>query len=149
MSSSRFTRDDEQLLALNYENLCDGDYLNRLFTDNVTGSSSSDKEGSYAEVTTPSSSAQETSFHPDSAIFSSDLAEDLIIFGKSPDLGRLIFDRRFHHELSTHNFSKTQDSATNLILRQAVVFDYIGKLMLERCTSSEIRTFLSVKNNTK
>ena len=34
-SVPRFSRDDEQILALNYENLCDGDYLNRLFSSDA------------------------------------------------------------------------------------------------------------------
>lgn len=144
--SIRFSRDDEQILALNYENLCDGDYLNRLFvTDNLVGPNmTNDKDSGTSDATSSSNfnALESSSNHPDSILFSSDLAEDLVIFGNSPDMGRAVFEKRFHYDLSCQNFSKTQDSITNLISRQAIVFDYIGKLMLERCIAPN-RTKLS------
>ena len=143
-NSPRFSRDDEQLLALNYENLCDGDYLNRLFvTDNLNGSGAiagvgvgvSDKDNSSQLENSISSiyHLESSSNQPDSILYASDVAEDLILFGNEPDLGKSLFEKRFHNELSSQILSKNQDSVTNVIYRQAVVFEHIGKLMLERC----------------
>jgi hypothetical protein len=43
----RFSRDDEQILALNYENVCDSEYLNRLFiSDTISSVSTSPVVGS-------------------------------------------------------------------------------------------------------
>lgn len=134
-AAPRFSRDSEQLLALNYENLCDAEYLNRLFVhDNSAGSPAADKESGGGDTST-SNYFSDASSYSDS-IYSSDLAEDLVIFGDTSDIGRVVFERRFHTELSSQNFARNnQDSVTSLISRQAVVFEHIGKLMLERCTA--------------
>lgn len=118
----KFSRDDEQILALNYENLCDGDYLNRLFT---VDNSPTDKDGATAEPTPTGNNLEHSIYH-------SDIAEDLILFGNSPEIGRDFYTIRFYRDLQLH--LKCQDSISNIVNRQVAVFDHIGRLMVERCT---------------
>lgn len=121
-SVQKFTRDDDQILALNYENLCDGDYINRLFSVDAVGAS-------FEEA--PSSDSTGITGQTDNSLFSSELPEDFIIYGNDRSLGRTFSRIRFHKQLATS--LKHQDPIASLLNRQSVVFEHIGKLMIERC----------------
>jgi hypothetical protein len=121
----KFTRDDEQLLALNYENLCDGDYLNKLFL--VEDSIISEKNENLE--------AQEQQNGTDANLFSADIAEDVIIYGNSIELGKEFFQRKFSKELNL--FLKHQDGITSLVNKQVAVFDHIARYMLDRCETAK------------
>lgn len=123
-ASHRFTRDDDQLLALNYENLCDGDYLGRLF---VNDSGNTHKE----DITTESSGTQFVDH--DNDIFNSDIAEDLIVYGDTKELGRRFFRKRFYRDVGAY---KHQDSISSIVNKQSIIFEHIGKLMVEKCSQS-------------
>ncbi len=122
-SAPRFSRDDEQILALNYENLCDGDYLNRLF--------SSDIISAISEETTGADTGGNVSGSIDNGLFSAELPEDFIVFGNDRNLGRAFAKIRFNRQLVTS--LKNQDAVTAIVNRQAVVFEHISKLMIDRC----------------
>lgn len=142
-SVPKFLRDNDQILALNYENLCDGEYLNRLFISDNTISGSDTNINSTTEASNNNSSSNES----DNILNSSELSEDLIIYGEDIELGRLFFNMRFSKDLL--NVSRNQDPITNLINRQSIVFDHIGRLMIERCrTSLTINKTTNVKQST-
>ena len=126
-SSQKFTRDDDQILALNYENLCDMDYVNRLFLSDEINDSSQD-----ADFMIESGDPQIGNSQMASSIFSSELSEDLMIFGDSAELSKLCFDRRFSKEISLTG--KYQDSITNLFNKQIIVFEHVGRIMVDRCS---------------
>ena len=123
-SEPKFSRDNDQLLALNYENLCDGDYLNRLF---VVSGISPEKDESTQPDDVLGSSAQ-----PESVLNHPDLTEDLIIYGENATIGRKFLQMRFARDLGVS--SRNQDAVANVVNRQVVVFEHIGKLMVEACT---------------
>lgn len=127
--SPKFTRDDDQILALNYENLCDADYLNRLFVAEDANQTSQD-----LDFMTESGDPQIGSNQVGSSLFSSELSEDLMIFGDSSDLSKFCFDKRFNKEISST--SKNLDSITTLINKQIIVFEHVGRLMVDRCSKS-------------
>lgn len=124
--SPRFTRDDDQILALNYENICDVDYLNRLFLPDDSSQSNSE-----TDVIIDSGDPQIMNSQVGSTLFSSELSEDLILFGNAPDLSRTCFYKRFNREVSATG--KGQDSIASLQSKQVVVFEHMGKLMIDRC----------------
>ncbi len=114
----KFSRDDEQILALNYENLCDGDYLVRLFAsdpskdDNTQGSGES--KISQAEN---NNSVQ-------------DLAEDIIVFGDEVDIGKQFYKKRLQKEMnSTLKFG---DPLAGQINRQVLVFEHMTNVIMNR-----------------
>ena len=80
-SVQKLSRDENQLLALNYENLCDGDYLTRLFSSGTTGEQ---------PPTATEGSQNGTSQMKDneSWILASDIAEDIVLFGDDSNLGK-------------------------------------------------------------
>jgi hypothetical protein len=109
--SLKFSRDNEQLFALNYENLCDNDYLNRLFTT----------EGA----------AEHEQSHLDAWALAGDLPEDLLIFG---DESQLANDIMLHRMLDDDACSpKSFDGPSETIFRQIFVFERIGKLVIDKC----------------
>jgi hypothetical protein len=121
----KFSRDDDQILALNYENLCDADYLNRLFVSDVIFPPPEEAPAAEAPATAAATP-------PESTLYNSDLPEDLIIYGDNVNLGRIFFQLRFSREL-VGSF-KSQDAVASLVSRQSVVFEHIGKLMIQRCS---------------
>jgi len=107
-SVRKLNRDDDQLLALNYENLCDLEYLGRLLAEDglveagvsLEGlkqtrglSSGSQPNGSPSGSRAQASSRSTTSGGAQQAFMTQgwnltpDLPEDLIIFGDLPILG--------------------------------------------------------------
>ena len=126
-SSPKFTRDDDQILALNYENLCDMDYVNRLFVSDEMNEGNQD-----ADFMAESGDPQLGNSQMGSSLFSSELSEDLMIFGDCAELSKLCFDRRFSKEISLTG--KYQDSVTNLFNKQIIVFEHVGRIMVDRCS---------------
>jgi len=109
-SSRKLSRDDDQLLALNYENLCDLDYLVRLLAEDglveagvsleavrqgrggaTLGGLSSSLPAATARVEPFKSTGQASggSFITQGWNLTPDLPEDLILFGDLPALGML------------------------------------------------------------
>jgi len=126
-SIPKFTRDDEQILALNYENLCDADYLSRLFiSDEFYGNQ--DTSDIISDSNDPVVNTH------GSSLFSSELSEDLMLFGDSPEMSKVCFERRFNKEINSTG--KTHDSISSVVKRQVIVFEHIGQLMLNRCMHS-------------
>jgi hypothetical protein len=116
VSHYKFSRDDEQIIALNYENICDSDYLSRLFAQD---NSSQGKEDVVEGRTTDSSS-----LHPE-------ISEDVIIFGKNLSLGKYFFKKRLNREISLT--IKANDTLSIQINRQVAVFDHMSNLLSEKC----------------
>jgi hypothetical protein len=115
-NSSKFSRDNDQIIALNYENLCDSDYLTRLF---VLDNSSQGKEDVVEGRMNDSSS-----LHPE-------ISEDVIVFGKNLPLGKYFFKKRLHREIASS--IKANDPLSHQISRQVVVFDHMASLLSEKC----------------
>lgn len=80
--SNKLFKDENQLLALNYENLCDSDYLNRLFT-----SQSNDQFDNQYD--------QNKEIDNESWLLTGDIAEDIIVFGSDLTLGKHLMQKRF------------------------------------------------------
>jgi hypothetical protein len=115
----KLSRDDDQLIALNYENLCDADYLNRLFT----------LQSGNEDINQPEQRDAE------SWILTADIAEDIMIFGDGDlTLGTHLLQKRFLRNLSHVN---TDDTFTALIRMQVIVFDNISRLVETSCLSQE------------
>lgn len=134
-SVPKFSRDDDQLMALNYENLCDGDYLNRLFSSDSIISGCEDTSGDSPGAPGPTDTI---------SLFNADLPEDIILHGDNFNLGKSLARARFHKQILSS--VKHQDAATNLINRQSIVYEHIGRLMIERCS---IPPVLHVKQKIK
>jgi hypothetical protein len=126
--SPRFSRDDDQILALNYENLCDGDYLNRLFgTESISPA---------AEEPSGNDDNKKGGEQPDAVALSPEMPEDIIIYGNDLKLGRSFCHARYGRQLAAS--LRHHDSVTSLFNRQAMVFEHIGKLMIHKCTMAPI-----------
>ena len=154
-NSQRLSRGDDQLLSLNYENLCDGDYLSRLFS--ATGSPGGDAAASGAGAgggasvagagagdagggagtggAAPSSSQQTQMKDNESWILAGDTAEDIVLFGDDSNLGKDLLQKRFLRGLSA--VTGNQDALSVLVQRQIVVFDNIGRLVAGKCAEVE------------
>ena len=105
----KLSREDDQLLALNYENLCDLDYLSRVLTEDSLVSAgvsldgvkqarvggSSGQQSSYGGRTGGTSGTEDGSREGGQPSITQgwdltpDLPEDLILFGDLPALGKL------------------------------------------------------------
>eukprot|EP01031_Cornospumella_fuschlensis_P043776 gene43776-53536_t len=125
ISGPKFSRDDDQLLALNYENLCDGEYLQKLFVNDVFGSKDAVNHSLTGDHHKGSASSSESS------LLNPEMAEDVIIFGDSVELGKIFFNRRLQRELQQS--SKFYDAVSLQISRQVLVFEHIAMLMARRC----------------
>jgi alpha-tubulin suppressor-like RCC1 family protein len=134
----KFSRDNEQILSLNYENLCDGDYLNRIFVDD-NGSSGSGGNGSYSNGGNGTSTGEKGSSTfaaaSESWELTPDIAEDVILFGDDENLGRDFLNRRWKSDVVSLN--KYQDSLATLIHKQVDVFEHVAKIIVEKATVSE------------
>lgn len=124
-SSPRFTRDDDQLLALNYENLCDGDYLLRLFVNDPFNN----KESINGAMSEPNRNSASTN---ESSLLNPEIAEDIILFGDSIVLGKLFYHKRLQRELQQSN--KFYDSVFLQISRQVMIFEHMALVMAKRCS---------------
>lgn len=114
----KFSREDDQLLALNYENLCDADYVNRLFCLDSAA------EGSQA------ASHSQQAVHND-WMLTPEIAEDVIMFGESKSVGfDFLIQRMLNDGGSLH---RAYEPATAMILKQVKIFSYIGNLVRDRC----------------
>lgn len=129
--SCKFSRDDEQLLALNYENLCDADYVNKLFQIQSADVLS-------PEVSTETVLNSNSSVNPiDDLVSSADLSEDIILFGNEPDFGVYCQEKRIIRDINSM-LLQPFDSYTTLLYRQVAVFDYIGEVVINRCKKIDI-----------
>ena len=173
VSTLRFSRDDEQLIALTFENLCDEGYLQRLFVgpgEAAGGGTGSALDGSASasqnnealvsgrgtgsqqaatqtsqqqqppQLTQSQQQQQQQQQHSPSQsshvgvegwTMTADMAEDVILFGNAIELGRDFQERRFIRDVSM--LHKSQDALAGIVHKQILVFEHIGRLMLERC----------------
>ena len=115
----KFSRDDDQILALNYENLCDAEYLYRLFLP--------DTNIEPREETTGGSTS--------SWILNDEMPDDMILFGEADDLGKEFLFKKILNELPIE--VQQHEPLTALVFRQVRVFDYISELILKRCMPTE------------
>ena len=145
-NSQRLSRGDDQLLSLNYENLCDGDYLSRLFSSAggpVGGDATAASAGAGAAApaaadgagAAPSSSQHAHMKDNESWILAGDTAEDIVLFGDDSNLGKDLLQKRFLRGLSAVNGN--QDALSVLVQRQIVVFDNIGRLVAAKCAEAD------------
>lgn len=108
---AKFSRDDDQIFALNYENLCDIEYLNKLFA-------------SEAPVEPEQLSSKPWMFTPD-------LPEDVLLFGRQTEVG---LEFMYHRSLSDDPIQgRLLDSHADVILRQIIVFAHIGRMVVLKC----------------
>lgn len=115
--SLKFSREDEQILALNYENLCDNDYLHKLFV-------------SDQGVGKDEHSADQGKSTSESHLSNAEFPEDVIIFGDQLVLGKALFDRRLRKDLMS--YLKFQDGLGLQISRQAIIYEHMADVMLRR-----------------
>jgi hypothetical protein len=128
----KLSRNEGQLLALNYENLCDSDYLNRLFT--VLSGEQHDLQGQQAPLK-----------DNESWVLTADTAEDVIVFGEDFSLGRNLLKKRFLTGISTSVSS--HDVLSTLVQRQVIVFENIGKLIETDCIQQEKKSKTSANED--
>jgi hypothetical protein len=127
-SAPRFSRDDDQILALNYENLCDGDYLQKLFVTDPFNT----KDNNLTTLFIGESNRSIAS-SSESALLNPEMAEDVILFGDSIPLGKHFHMKRLQRELQQSN--KFYDSVSLQISRQVLVYEHIAQLMSTRCNA--------------
>ena len=187
IEAQKFSRDDEQILALNYENVCDSEYLNRLFiidntvittttttipisghnidssniipasnplagidingqsnTNGIQDNSSQQQNNIRNHQTLNLSDQNETTLN-DCCMISPALPEDIILFGEAPLLGRDFLNQRFYR-LELSKLPKYQDPLSTMICRQVLIFDHIGKLMIDRCKSNIVKINTGIKS---
>ena len=113
-SFCRLPHEQNPLLALNYENLCDTDYLSRLFATQL--GEQLDLQGQPAQ-----------SNDNESWLLTADTAEDVIVFGEDFSLGKHLLRKRFLTGVlsSVSNF----DILSTSVQRQVVIFEIIGRLI--------------------
>ena len=114
----KFSREDDQLLALNYENLCDADYVTRLFS---TETAVDGRHGPRQAV------------HND-WMLTPDIAEDVLLFSDSTSIGLSFLAQRM---LSEGSGQRVYEPGTAMLLKQVKIFSHIGKLVRERCWRDE------------
>lgn len=121
--SLKFSREDEQILALNYENLCDNDYLHKLFV-------------SDQGVGKDEHSADQGKSTSESHLSNAEFPEDVIIFGDQLVLGKALFDRRLRKDLMS--YLKFQDGLGLQISRQAIIYEHMADVMLRRFADAAV-----------
>ena len=121
-SVQKLSRDENQMLALNYENLCDADYLNRLFT--VQSGDQVDIQGQQAQQK-----------DNESWVLTADTAEDIIVFGDDVALGKYLLQKRLIAGITSS--ASNHDVLSILVQRQVVVFENISRLVEARCSQQE------------
>ena len=137
LNGQKFSLDDDHILALNYENLCDGDYLSRLFT------SAAYSDSVLKERTNQSVPLSCHNLDADSVSVASDklpgknnawllvagLPEALVLFGNENPLGSEYIMLRSLRELE---FLKSFELLSNVTEKQIVLFEYIANLLLKK-----------------
>ena len=124
-------RHENQMLALNYENLCDADYLNRLFTAQsgfLIGESQQAQDQDYGNW-----------------LLTADIAENIIVFGDDLELGKYLLQKRLINKILSA--ATTHDVLSILIQRQVIVFENISRLVQTRCSQHEKQLKLSSQND--
>ena len=121
----RLPYEQNPLLALNYENLCDADYLNRLFATQL--GEQLDLQGQPAQLN-----------DNESWLLTADTAEDVIVFGEDFSLGKHLLRKRFLTGVlsSVSNF----DILSTSVQRQVVVFEMIGRLIRDSVSHQQIES---------
>lgn len=122
----KFSREDEQILALNYENLCDNDYLHKLF---VSDQNIVKDEHSFGEQSKTAS---------ESYLSNAEFPEDVIIFGDQMTLGKTLFDRRIRKDLLS--YLRFQDGLALQISRQSIIYEHMADVMLRKFEDSTSAT---------
>lgn len=137
----KFVKDQDQILALNYENLCDSDYLVKLFINEPVNPNKEDLVGENIRSSTEVPTAN------------SEISEDVIVFGDNITLGRYFFKKRITKELFA--LSKNIDPMCLQIHRQVIVFEKMSKIVVEKClskvnyTKKNLDSLESVESNQK
>ena len=122
-SFCRLPHEQNPLLALNYENLCDADYLSRLFATQL--GEQLDLQGQPAQ---PNDN--------ESWLLTADTAEDVIVFGEDFTLGKHLLGKRFLAAVSSS--VSNLDILSTSVQRQVVVFEIIGRLIRESALHQQI-----------
>jgi Regulator of chromosome condensation (RCC1) repeat len=121
----RLPHEQNPLLALNYENLCDADYLSRLFATQL--GEQLDLQGQPAQ---PNDN--------ESWLLTADTAEDVIVFGDDFTLGKHLLGKRFLTGVSSS--LSNLDILSTSVQRQVVVFEIIGRLIRESALHQQIES---------
>lgn len=119
----RLPHEQNPLLALNYENLCDADYLSRLFATQL--GEQLDLQGQPAQ---PNDN--------ESWLLTADTAEDVIVFGEDFSLGKHLLGKRFLTGVSSS--VSNLDILSTSVQRQVVVFEIIGRLIQDSALHQQI-----------
>jgi Regulator of chromosome condensation (RCC1) repeat len=119
----RLPHEQNPLLALNYENLCDADYLSRLFATQL--GEQLDLQGQPAQ---PNDN--------ESWLLTADTAEDVIVFGEDFSLGKHLLGKRFLTGVSSS--VSNLDILSTSVQRQVVVFEIIGRLIRDSALHQQI-----------
>ena len=124
------SRNENQMLALNYENLCDADYLNRLFTVQsgiLVGESLQAQDQDYGNW-----------------LLTADIAENIIVFGDDLELGKYLLQKRLINKILSA--ATTHDVLSIMIQRQVIVFENISRLVQSKCLQHEKQLKLTSQN---
>jgi len=116
----KFSRDDGQICALNYENLCDIEYLSKLFVSET-----------HVEP-------NELSTHP--WLLTPDLPEDILLFSENDNVGLEFIYKRALLDDSSHG--RLLDNHADVILRQIKVFAHIGRMIVSKCKNTDQTSLL-------
>lgn len=112
LQKQQFSKESDQILALNYENLCDDDYLQRLFVEDGTCAKDEDNEKGASE----------------NSLRNVDFAEDISIFGDNLYLSKCFHNIRSLLEVS-HD-TRTPDTLSFQISKQVVVFEHMAEISI-------------------
>lgn len=129
--TQRFTRDNDQLLALNYENLSDVDYLNRLFIK-VDINDQSDRSNSENGSQRPTQSSEPM----DALISTGDLCEDIILFGDQHEFGYECMRKRNRRDINVL-IASNNDQNAGMIHKQVLLFRHLSDIIIDRCYTNE------------
>jgi hypothetical protein len=126
-SPPKIARDDEQLLALNYENLCDPDYLNRLFQ----AEASHDSQEIFRSPWENDDHDVDEEFLK-RWLLSPEFPEDIIVFGHrlNRNLGLQFAKIRSLHDSCT--LPRSVDNCAMIAAKQILIFHQISKLLIDR-----------------
>lgn len=138
-SSLRLNRDDDQLLALSYENLCDSDYLQKLLS--IDG-----YDSDLTDLFLLSKSPSDPNYQLfDQWVLIGDSIEDLLVFGNvNKEFGCKFLKRRNLYEMVS-KFSKTLDGSSLSLHRQISVYRYIREVVLKKSTELHNSSLLSFR----
>ena len=109
----KFGRDDDQILALKYENICDVEYLNRLCSIDLSNSANVDHGLQYSNW-----------------MITDDIPEDILLFGDADELGREFFIKKSLNDIQY----KLSDSLSILTNRQIRLYQHSAEVVIKRCS---------------